>query len=211
MFEAIREATETLHDEHSGWVHRRDAADQLGRAAALALVALNDHREELDTDVRRAVDKALAQASAALSGVRPAVEAPTYTLEDLVHHCERKDRRIVHAREDGSYIIEVVMKDGRRQEVHAEEFTRRDGIELVRIYTFCGPYADSTAKWALRANMKLAQGAIALWDAGGDERFVLLNCYLKGEASPAEFKASVKELAFFGDWIEKKLHETDEF
>jgi hypothetical protein len=211
VFEAIREAAETLRDESSGWVHRRDAADQLGRAAALALVALNDHRDEMDTDVRRAVDKALAQASAALNGVRPTVEAPAYTLEDLAHGCERKDRRIVHAQEDGSYIVEVLMKDGRRQEVHAEEYTRRDGIELLRVYSFCGPYADSTAKWALRANMKIAQGAIAVWSENGDERFVLLNCFLKGEASPSEFKASVKELAFFADWIEKKLNDTDEF
>ena len=42
-----------------------------------------------------------------------------------------------------------------------------------------------------------------------EDRFVLINNLLANEASPAEIKASVKELALYGDWIEQKLSEED--
>jgi len=40
---------------------------------------------------------------------------------------------------------------------------------------------------------------------------VLTNCFLARTATPSLIKASVKELAHYGDWIESKLGGLDDF
>ena len=41
--------------------------------------------------------------------------------------------------------------------------------------------------------------------------FVMANCFLASHVSPAELKAAVKEIAFYGDWIEKEMTGADNF
>ncbi len=210
MFDQLEKHAETLRNTNAGWVSRRDAADDLGRIAAYALVALREHQDEMDTDVRRSIDKALAQASAALAGIKPEIsKSPRlYTLEELVRACQKEGSREISPYGDG-YVVEVTLHSGRKQRVYVEPFTRKDGLKLVRVYTYCGAYTPETAGWALRANMKMAQGALAVTTHEEQECFVLTNCYLSGEVTPAELKTSVKEIAFYGDWMEEKLEGGD--
>ena len=114
--------------------------------------------------------------------------------------------------QDGdAFIVKVIMKDGRHQSVHVRQFKRADGIALIQVYTVCGKADEKSYGWALRANMKLIQGAIAIASQGDDERFVLSTCFLANEVTRQEIKAAVKETAFYGDWIEQKVSGQDEF
>jgi len=210
MFEEIDKAAENLAKKDAGWVFRRDAAEALGEAASRALDALKAHAEEPDMDVRSSVDKALGQASGALAGVRPQTQPGRYSLEELARACEKPGTREVEPNGDG-YAVDVQPKAGRHQTVYVMPFKRKDGVELIRVYTLCGPARPDALSWALRTNMKLAQCAFAMMKDNGEEQLVLMNCYLAGEASPTEIKVAVKEVAYYGDWIENKLTGLDDF
>jgi len=216
MFEDIDKAVENLANKDAGWVDRRDAAEALGEAALRAVSALTAHADESDVDVGSAVQKALDRVRGLGAGGRPGDAAQakpaTYSLEQLVRACEKPGQRTVTPTGDG-YVIEVQLKAGRRQIVCVTPYTRKDGIELIRVYTQCGPAREDAVPWALRTNMKLAQCAFALMREGDDaeEQLVLSNCYLAKEATPREVGVAVKEVAYYGDWIEKKLTGLDDF
>jgi hypothetical protein len=210
MFEDIEKAAAALHDTKAGWVNRRDGADALGEAAMRAIDALNAHKEERDVDVARAVGKALGRVSAALAGIPAQAVEETYTLEGLVRHCEKPGERTVEPDGEG-FVVQVTLRDGRQQRVYVSPLKRKDGVELIRISTPCGAFDEGALKWALAANMKLARSAIAVGSVGGKEQFIVVNSYFASEATPAAIKASVKEIAFYGDWMEKKLTGRDDF
>ena len=205
----IEAAATILRNEEAGWVNRRDAADRLGEVAARALAVLHDAQAGNDPDVQRAVARALAHARAALEGVAP--QARTFTLEELAQSCAKRGSREVSAHGKG-YQVVVHLTDGRRQIVYIDPYRRSDGTELVRVQTFCGrdPQGD-TLRWALRSNGKLAQCALAVSYAEDEERLVLLNNFLLSETTPIEIRDAVKEIAFYGDWLEQKLSGLDDF
>jgi len=208
--EQLESLVKQLEASKAGWVLRRDAAENLGKAACFALNALREHADEMDVDVRRSVDEALGQASAALAGIPPMPQVKQYTLEELAKACEKDGERLVAPHGKG-YVVQVTLKSGRKQAVYLNHHKRKDGTELIRIFTECGKPREDAYVWALRANMKISHGALALSKDSGEERLVLTNCYLAHVAMPAEVKASVKELAHYGDWIESKLTGLDDF
>ena len=210
MWEEIDGAIEKVKDTKAGWVTRRDAVELLGKAAAKALDALQDASEEMDVDVRRSVDDMLGRAAAALHGVKPKFEQSPPTLEELAKACAKEGVRTVERDEEG-YVVRVTKKDGRHQSVHLREFKRADNVKLIQVYTVCGRADEKSYARALRANMKLIQGAVALAKQGEDERFVLTMCFMASEVTQAEIKAAVKEAAYYGDWIEQKVSGQDEF
>jgi hypothetical protein len=207
--EELEKYAKQLRNPDAGWVVRRDAAENLGKAAAFALDVLREHADEMDVDVRRVVDQALGQASAALEGVPPLPQVKEYSLEELARACEKEGERVVAPHGEG-YVVQVTLKSGRKQAVYLNHHKRKDGMELIRIFTECGKPREDALEWSLRANMKVSHGALALARDGEQERLVLTNCYLAHAATPAEVKASVKELAHYGDWIENKLSGLDE-
>ena len=52
---------------------------------------------------------------------------------------------------------------------------------------------------------------MSLCKEGDEEFFDLVSSTIASETSPEEIKAAVKEVAFYGDWIENKLTGSDEF
>ena len=211
MLEEIDQASAELRNTSAGWVTRRDAAELLGKAATMSLNTLHDHRDEMDVDVRRSVDKALSEASAALQGVEPAPPpARKYSLQELAHACARPGAREVEPHGDGFAVV-VQMKDGRTQKVYLQTYERKDHIEIVRVFTYCGVYSDDVAKWALRANLKLIQGSLGISEDEGVERFVLITCFHADMVTPREMKTAVKEIAIYGDWVENRLSGQDDF
>ncbi len=211
MFEVIDSAAENLRNRDAGWVNRRDGADLLGKIAIRALGALHDASDEMDVDVRRAVDQALGQAAAALEGVKPRPVERSFTLEELVRSCEKAGERLVTKKDDDEYSVEVSLRNDRKQTVHIRKFQRKDGIHLIQVYTVSGTPDERSYAWALRANMKLVQGAFAIAKHGEEERLVLTTCFLAEHVTRWEMKAAVKETAYYGDWIEGKLSHRDEF
>jgi len=191
-------------------VTRRDGADALGDAAAKAVEILRAYSKDADVDVASAVNRALERISGAVAGVAPKPGSRDYTLEELVAGVEKEGKRSVQSHDDG-YAVDVRLKNGRNQKVYISPSHRSDGTKLVRVFTYCGEPTEDAMRWALETNMKLSQGALALHEEGGTEHFVLVNCYIASEATPTEVKASVKELAFYGDWIEQRLSGLDDF
>lgn len=210
MWEQIDGAIEKLKDTKAGWVTRRDAVELLGRVAVKSLDALQDASEEMDVDVRRSVDDMLGKAAAALQGVKPKLDSGPISLEDLAKSCAKEGVRVIEPEDEG-FVVRVKLKDDRQQNVHLRRFSRADGVALVQVYTVCGKADEKSYAWALRANMKLIQGAVALAKQGDDERFVLTMCFLASEVTKSEIKAAVKEAAYYGDWIEQKVSGQDEF
>lgn len=210
MNDEIDNVIRRLRDTKAGWVTRRDAAEHLGKMATQALVALQSFSDEMDVDVRRAIDEWLGKAAAIVKNVKPMAEARAYTLEELVRSVAKEGSRDVEADGDG-FVARVTLKGGRSQSVHVREFLREDGVKLVQVYTVCGRADEKAYAWALRANMKLIQGAVALSKDGEDERFVLSTSFLADQVSKVEIKSAIKETAFYGDWIEQKLSKQDEF
>lgn len=210
MWEEIDSAIEKVRDTKAGWVTRRDAVELLGKVAVKAIDALQEASEEMDVDVRRSVDDMLGKAAAALKGAKPKFDGGPLTLETLAKACAKEGARTVEADNEG-FVVRVALKDGRHQTVHMRQFKREDGVTLVQVYTVCGKADEKSYAWALRANMKLIQGAVAIAKQGDDERFVLTMCFLAGEVTKPEIKAAVKEAAYYGDWIEQKVSGQDEF
>ncbi|MBM3289292.1 MAG: hypothetical protein FJY92_04000 [Candidatus Hydrogenedentes bacterium] len=210
MWEQIDAAIEKVKDTKAGWVTRRDAVELLGKVAIRALDALQDASDELDVDVRRSVDDMLGKSAAALKGVKPKFDTGPLSLEDLAKSVAKEGARTVEPDSEG-FLVRVTLKDGRRQDVHLREFMRADGVKLVQVYTVCGKADEKSYAWALRANMKLIQGAVALARQGDDERFVLTTTFVASEVTRPEMKAAVKEAAYYGDWIEQKVTGQDEF
>lgn len=210
MHEEIEKTAQDLKNVNAGWEVRRDAAGKLGEIATQALQALKDMEGEYDYDVRTAVNKALSTASAGLEGVEPVETTTALTLEELVRACEKEGKRTVEPYGDG-YAIRVNLKDGRHQTVYVSPLEQKCGQKLIRVFTYCGKPKDGTFEWALRTNTKIVQGALALWDEEGAERLVLLNCFFASEVTVHEMRAAVKELSYYGDWIENKMTGLDNF
>jgi hypothetical protein len=200
VLKEINRAAAELSDARAAWVARRDAADILGGAAEESIRALQKNRQDKDVDVRTAAERALARASAALAGVAP---QRGYSLEELAQACAKEGQRRVERDGDG-FRITIETGEGRRQHVSMRPVEGRRG-NLIVLTTDCGKATPDSIAWALRANMDLALGALALDKRGDEDWIVIKSCYLPNEATPLEIKASVKELAFYGDWIERKI------
>lgn len=204
----------TLADAKAGWVTRRDAAEALGKVASRALEILHKHRDEPDVDVRSAIDKALAQATAELHGGALKSAAPaqpaTAPLETLAQKLAKEGSRAVTP-EGAGFLVHLKLRDGRAQDVHIASFTGKDGAAWARVSSLCGPYAEKAALWSLRANLDLSYCAIAVEDVEGAPR-LLFRAALPLEGLTFEaLKTCVKEAAYSADWMEKKLTGEDAF
>jgi hypothetical protein len=211
VLEKLQQALDDLSNPDAGWVTRRDAAEMLGQVAARALMVLAQHHDEPDVDVQRSVEKGLAQAEAALRGVEIETSHDRgLSVEEFAKACARAGVRTVSPHEQG-FKVESVLKSGRRQTVYVEPYKRRDGLDLIRVYSYCGPADPAHAMWSLKANAKLVQAAIAIVHVGEEERIAVMNCFIASEATPREVKSAVKEIAFYADWLESKLTGHDDF
>ena len=205
---SIEKAKETLRNTGAGWVNRRDAVVELAETAARVMEVLTEFTEDADTDVRLAVTRALDELKSAAA---PPVESKSYpSLGEMARALEKRGSRTV-SQQGNRFAIEIQLDGGRTQTVYLQPHERRDGTKLLRVFTFCGAPTEDAHPWALRANMKLTQSAVALHKLDGEEMFVVTRTFLDGEASPRELKAAVKEIAFYGDYIEKRLTGLDDF
>jgi len=66
-----------------------------------------------------------------------------------------------------------------------------DGSEIVVIYAVCGPATKDKYSSALRLNMRMSYGAIALRDVGDAPHFVMFNSILRHGLTPVELRKSI--------------------
>lgn len=208
MFAEMEKLKAKLADRDTGWVTRRDAAEELGKLAAEAANVLHAHADEADVDVKIGVHRAIEWIGAGLKGTTTHTQGRAYSLDELVRGLESPGRRTV-TKNDDTYEVEVILKDDRKQTVAVVAVESREGKKIVRVSTRCGKASDKAHGWALRNNLNMVQCALALNERDGEEEFVLINCFLADEVTPNELKASVKEIAFYGDWMEAKLTSED--
>ena len=201
--ETVNEARKLLADTTATWVDRRDAANALLDLARHATTALQAHQDDADTDVSLAVTSALKRLHAPSELLEP------MSMGELVMACAKPGSREVTKDRQG-YTVEVTLKNDRRQTVYVHEHLRDDKVKLVRVYTLCGSPRDNVFRGALEANGKLVQSAIAIIDHEGAEQFALIQCFLDGHITKTEMHASIKEVAFYGDWLEGKITGLDE-
>lgn len=202
---------ETLNDTSKSWVDRRDAADALRDVALSAIRGLQGQVTASDTDVRLAVERNLEALNAPADAAPPtsANDEPR-SLKDLVMACAKPGRREVS--EDGDdFKVQVTLKNGRSQTVYVTRFLRKDGIKLIRVYSYCGEPDDDAYIWSLRANGKLVQSAVALMKRDDAEQLVLTRTFLQGEMTKPELHTAIKEIAHYSDWLEHKLTGKDDF
>jgi HEAT repeat protein len=82
-----------------------------------------------------------------------------------------------------------------------------DGSEIVVVYTVCGPAARSKYGSALRLNMRMSYGAVALRDVGGEPHFVMFNSILRHGLTPIELRKSIVAIGERSVAVAKQLQE----
>ncbi len=199
-----------LRDTKAGWVTRRDAAENLGKAARQALDCLRAHEQEADQDVRRTVIQALAHVGSTPAPPAAEPQPRNYTMEELLQAVEKPGKRAVSAHGDG-FIIQFHLPENREQTVHIKPFAGTDGMQLIRLYTFCAEANEKIIGWAMRANVKLPHCAFAIHARDEKEWVVLAYNFDRERAKPEDFKAAAKAIAHYGDWFERHLTGMDEF
>lgn len=205
MLNDLENIIAALADTNSGWVARRDAAEALGEIAKKSIAALQAHAAEKDTDVRAAVERALRQIGEPASATASAgtVAAPP-TMKALALACVKKPTRAVR-REGTGFVVRVALKNDRTQDVQIARHTRDDGRELIRVSTECGPADAESIAWAVRSNSQLMFCAFNVDEREGVDHLCLVRNFDPKHVTPAMVKDVVKEMAYYGDWLEKKL------
>ena len=206
----------SLEDTSGGWVTRRDAAVALGEYAKRALAVLNAHVNEKDVDVRKGVEDALQAAGASAAppsggrvAARPARPAPP-TMKELAQACIRKGKRAVKPDGDG-FLVRVQTRDRRTQDVRIDRHKRPDTREMIRVSTDCGQADEDAIAWAIRSNSKFMYCAFCVEEREGADHITIVSNFDPDIVAPEMVKNAVKEIAYYGDWLEKKLTGEDKF
>lgn len=207
--EAIEKAIQVLRNPDSGWATRKETAHALAESARKVIHALRDHKDDRDQDVRAAVRECLRKIPQvkAAPGAAPRKD---YALEELAQHCAKPGSRTVHEYDEG-YRVEVRIDEARMQDVFVRPITKDDGTQMIRVFTVCGKPDASTAAWALRTNTDMIGCAFAVENHERFEHLILVQNFHRAKASPEEVLAAVKQVAFYGDWLEKRLGTVDNF
>lgn len=210
MPDQLDNAIADLENTDAGWVTRRDAAQAVAAIVAKGIESLSAHAADADRDVRDVITEALGNTRAALDGVQPVAQERPYSLEELVKFVEKPGSREVEPAGEG-YDITVFLNEGRKQIVHVRPGASQSGANAVHVTTRCGPAPGKALKWALRNNVGLTHCAMALTADGEQEYLEMVSAFLANAVTPEEFKACVKEIAFYGDWAEEQLTKSDQF
>jgi len=89
--------------------------------------------------------------------------------------------------------------------------TDSSGTPLLVVYTRCGPAKPKLFEWALRQNVRMSAGAIAIADVKGKPEFVIVDVLVRSAATPDQLIESVRRVARKGDELEAALSESDTF
>jgi len=113
-----------------------------------------------------------------------------------------------HWREEaeGRFAVDLDLSGGGRQKVCVVfGSTDHEGAEIVIVYSVCGKAAAEHYETALRKNLRLPYGAIALRDIGGEPHFVMFNTILRQGLSPVELRKSIVTVGERSDAVARQL------
>ncbi|MDP6629789.1 MAG: hypothetical protein QGH42_02365 [Kiritimatiellia bacterium] len=108
--------------------------------------------------------------------------------------------------------LTVSLPDDRSQQVWVD-FSKQDDDEqnIVQLCTPCGDADTVRYEWALKLNMAIKYGAIALAELDGAQCFAMVDSYLRATCDPEDLAKSLMSLAEQGDAIEKALAHEDRY
>jgi hypothetical protein len=109
-----------------------------------------------------------------------------------------------------SFRFKLDLEDGRAQKV-AVYFGRKDDQdqELVVIYSECGPVEPKHYEAALRKNLTIPSGALAIRDVSGQPCLVMVDTMLAALVTPAMLARRIEHIARRADSVEKVLSKED--
>ncbi len=107
---------------------------------------------------------------------------------------------------EGRYSAEIPTGDAGSQTVRIH-FDEKDheGEPIVIVYTRCGRAVPQHYETALRRNLKMPYGALAVAGAGADAQFVMFNTLLRQDMSAAELRKSIFSVAERAGQVRKEL------
>lgn len=85
-----------------------------------------------------------------------------------------------------------------------------DDMPLLVVYTRCGPANAKHYDWALRQNVRMSAGAIAVADVEDKAEFVIVDVLGRDTVTPQMLIESVRRVARKGDQLEAALTKADE-
>ena len=114
--------------------------------------------------------------------------------------------------EGDAYALTVTLPEGRTQQVWVD-FSKRDNDDhpMVQLCTPCGDAEAPRYEWALKLNMAIPYGAIALAELDGKQCFAMIDNHLRATCDPEDLATSLMCLAEQGDAIEKALAHEDRY
>ncbi len=114
-------------------------------------------------------------------------------------------------KQKSGYAFSVQLAGGRRQKVDMLlSLKDSDGSPLVAFYTECGPADPSRFEWALKMNLRVPFGAFALRASQGEDKFVMVDAYLRESATVQQLVRALEVLARRADEMEKTLTGLDD-
>jgi hypothetical protein len=137
------------------------------------------------------------------AGAGVTASTPADGLEPEMHVTGLDDDRLVELalkdsgascrEERGGYVVvDVPLPQGRNQETWVNlKLKDHEGSSIVIVYADCGPASPEHYEFALKRNLKMPYGALAIRDSGSGPRFVMFNTLLRDALSPLELKKSI--------------------
>lgn len=204
--EDIHILLDTLGDKDSAWVDRRDAAEKVGKEVQQVIARLSLHLQDEDMDVKMAVERSLEPVHLLLRTRDK--ERKDFSLRDLAFFCEKSGVRSVKPYKTG-FIIKVRLPNGRKQRVYLMPHQLRDGRKILRVLSVCCEANNTNVPKALRTNSRLAHSAFSLIKSKDVIYISILSNIFRQEATPDRIKRTVKEVAYYADWMTHLNDPTD--
>lgn len=131
--------------------------------------------------------------------------------EDLITTATR-DLPVTVSGKGQEYIVNVSLPGGRSQRVWID-LSRKDpnGRPIVQLSTPCGDADQRQYESALKLNMSIPYGAIAIASLDDALCFAVVDTYLRQTVHPEDIANSIMSLAAHGDLVEKSLSREDRF
>jgi len=102
--------------------------------------------------------------------------------------------------------VTVTLPEGRHQEVRVVlDAKDLDGEAMVLVYSECAPANPDDYATALKLNLSLPYGALALREVRGEDRLVMFNSMLRKGLTPLALRKSIVAIAGKADVVEKRF------
>ncbi|MFA7692387.1 MAG: hypothetical protein GX117_11065 [Candidatus Hydrogenedentes bacterium] len=206
MTKSIEELIQELGDKSAGWATRRNAAELLGKHAHRIVSELLFYKNDSDMDVKMEVERSITPLSLLLSD--QSISDKQYTLRELALACEKRQARHVETYQKG-FVVTLRGQDGESQRVYINSVKSSDIPDSFRIFMLCGEITEENYPFIMTANSKLVHASFSIISFEGNKQLALVINIPVTDATPNLVKRSVKEIAYYGSWMEKKLSEIE--